>query len=174
VNCDRCGERPGVVRYTEYSDGVAKQQSLCAECVKALGFGEVATTRDAPRAEAAEVSDDAPAAGFTIRPDRRCPVCGLSGADFANQALFGCAHCYEAFDDDLDPLLKRLHGAVTHRGRLPHRAERPPSDEPALRRELDDALARRDYALAARLRDRLRALERGSPPRAGGPDRGKS
>ncbi len=175
MNCERCGVRAATVRYTEYAEGPAKEQNICAECASALGFGErppAAETRDRPKTASDAPSEIAAVpVGASIRPDGRCSVCGLTGAEFAEQSLFGCPHCYEEFDDDLDALLKRLHGATTHRGRLPQRPEPAPPDESALRKELDDALARHDFERAARLRDRLRATERGShvrPPGAEG------
>jgi len=90
----------------------------------------------------------------------------MTTEEFARRSLFGCAACYEAFDEDLDLLLKRLHGAVAHRGRLPQRGPTRREGEPgSLRRELDRAVRDGDFERAARLRDRLRDAERGGPRR---------
>jgi protein arginine kinase activator len=145
---------------------------ICAECAEALGFGP------APPSPAAGVSggDAAKGAGEPAGepaevpgpdPGRRCPACGLTAAEFQQQSLFGCPCCYDAFGEDLDPLLKRLHGALAHRGRLPR--GRSPEPEPGgLRRQLDEAIRTGDFARAARLRDRLRGPARERPGDGGG------
>lgn len=183
MNCDRCGLRPGTIRYTELSEGRAQKQLVCAECARELGFGpedpsEVpgAAESVAPPAppavaklfgvvsiEAALSGDAAPA---ETQDDRRCPECGLTATGFRAQSLFGCPSCYATFEDSLDPLLKRLHGAVAHRGRIPSGSTAASEAEPGqLRRELDDAIREQDYERAARLRDRLSKRRRPSSKR---------
>ncbi|MFN8179431.1 MAG: UvrB/UvrC motif-containing protein [bacterium] len=183
MNCERCGKRPGSVRYTEVTGGQARKQLVCAECAQELGFETPSPATEAPEAgeapalpppakifgvvsidETLKAAEDAAA-----EPEdaRRCPECGLTAAAFRTQSLFGCPRCYEAFEEGLDLLLKRLHGAVTHRGRLPRGNALAAEAEPgALRRELDDAIQRQDFQRAAYLRDRLRERERsGGGPR---------
>ncbi len=112
-------------------------------------------------------------------------MCGLSYADYAGLNLFGCAHDYVAFGDQLELLLSRYHGASHHIGPQPSRAPSPgpvtaaPTAETAaeaatavaerdadadgkqrrrLEAELKDAVAKERYEDAARLRDALKGL----------------
>ena len=188
MNCERCHGRSAVIRYREVADGEVRQQWICEECAGALGFGpavrsssQAATTSEPVAQAPAPSPDDAgaetgrgaesPAAGA----ERACPRCGLTGAEFSETSLFGCPSCYVTFDDDLDLLLKRIHGAVAHRGRVPAgRADAGPDVAARLRRDLDAALRDGEYDRAARIRDRLRQLGRTGEGRPGPPGSEKS
>lgn len=125
MKCERCGEREGAIRYTEYTDGVPRKQLICATCAEELGFGP-------PEAGASESGASTPP-GASVDPavfgaamlvsavpdDTRCPGCGLRVTELQNVSLLGCARCYDVYEELLGPALERLHGASTHRGRLP-------------------------------------------------------
>ncbi len=92
----------------------------------------------------------------------RCPVCGLSYADFRAAGRLGCANDYSVFAKALMPLLEKIHGAVEHVGKAPaalagELAER--GEVYSLRRELRQAVESENYEEAARLRDRIHSLE---------------
>jgi len=113
-------------------------------------------------------------AGTARRREVVCPGCGMTPQDFKQKGRLGCPRCYEAFRQELVPLLQRVHEAVVHRGRLPGgRAPAPPPPGPMampasdterladLRRRLEDAIRGERYEEAARLRDDLRRAEKG-------------
>lgn len=159
MTCERCGKRPGAIRYTEYSGGEAHRMQVCAECAAELGFGPAPAAPDA-----AGTPEEAGDGSATSKegPGRTCPGCGLTEDEFLRESLFGCAECYATFDEDLDLLLRRLHGAVQHRGRVPRSGPAPgPAEAARLRRELDAAVRNGEFEQAARLRDRLRRAGRG-------------
>jgi len=139
MNCQRCGERPGEIRYTEYEGGEARRLTICPECAGELGFGSTSGS-DEPESPESAPDPETPAGsapppgkgpsgvidiqvavtqGLPARPadDRRCPGCGRRMSDL--EALLGCPRCYEAFADSLEVLFERVHGARRHRGRLP-------------------------------------------------------
>jgi protein arginine kinase activator len=155
VNCERCGERPASLRYTEVQEGEARKLRICEACAASLGFGsepEQATEQPAPVAAGEpEPKGEDP---------RRCPACGLGAGELKTQTLLGCPTCYETFADRLDELLRRVHGAVRHEGRLPGGRTVAAPDLDALQRDLEAAIARDDFEAAARLRDLLRRARR--------------
>lgn len=156
MNCERCGERPGQIRYTEYSAGEAQQLRICSQCAEELGFGPTPTPPTNPAGPAPgpdpdpeverepDAADDPPVpapnppvspvpplfgvvdiqaamAGETPAGEadhRRCAGCGIGVADL--DTLLGCPRCYDTFEESLEPLFERLHGARRHVGRLPH------------------------------------------------------
>ena len=167
MNCERCGANPGTIRYTEVGDGELKKLRICADCAAELGFeigGETPTPKVSPvhkgkvleLVSAAAAIESDPEETASEKDDRRCPSCGLTGTEFNRTSLFGCPECYVTFEDGLDPLLKRLHAAVSHRGRLPGGRSAEPPDLAVLRRELREAIRAQDFEAAARVRDRLR------------------
>ncbi|MBZ0268419.1 hypothetical protein K8I85_09715, partial [bacterium] len=133
--CERCGNNPGEIRYTEVVGGETHKMMVCEECAEELGFGEEEshgpTAAAAPAPESSALPGAVVFAAAGLPMDReflrlRCPGCGIRGAELRNASLLGCPACYETFARWLEPILERLHGASTHRGRLPG-ADAPPS-----------------------------------------------
>jgi protein arginine kinase activator len=88
-----------------------------------------------------------------------CPHCGYTLEKFRDKAVLGCPYDYEVFEKELLPLIKKAHdGATAHCGKIPSRM---PKDEQKqmeiarLRKQLDEAVQKEDYELAAKLRDKL-------------------
>ena len=48
-----------------------------------------------------------------------CPVCGTTLSDYTATGFVGCAHCYEAFREELMPSIRRIHGKTVHIGKHP-------------------------------------------------------
>ena len=85
----------------------------------------------------------------------------MSFRDFAQQGKIGCSVCYEAFREELMPLLRRLHGAGNHRGKIPKRAGGALALKQRierLRTAQERAVAKEEYEKAAQYRDEIRAL----------------
>ena len=161
MKCQRCGEKPAGIHYTEVRGGKKVKLVICEDCATELGFAPVGPAPDSVKA--APEADETEAAVDPLE-NRRCPACGLAGGQLRRESRFGCPECYEAFAAALSPLLRRLHGSATHRGRLPGGRTATPIDEGDLRRRLEVALGAEDYEEAARLRDLL-----GRPPDDSGP-----
>lgn len=163
--CTACHKAPATVLAMDVSDlTVTSSQHLCQSCADQLGVGT-------PKAQKfpAELLEDllgTKTARKSGKASEACPGCGLSPAEFRAKGRLGCPRCYEAFRNELMPLLLRIHEASAHTGRLPGVDAGPPPgpDERSLtdvRRRLEDAVRGERYEEAARLRDELRRLERG-------------
>jgi len=102
--------------------------------------------------------------GFSsyLETTEKCPTCGLTFTDFRKIGLLGCAKCYRIFSESLEPLLRRVHGNITHTGKVPKRTGgkvRLKKEIEDLRRKLQDAIRREAYEEAARLRDEIKAKQ---------------
>jgi protein arginine kinase activator len=93
-----------------------------------------------------------------------CSNCGMSLEEFRKKGRLGCAKDYEVFVNHIGELLERVHGARTHKGRIP--ASEPSTAAPTafdpvgtLRQRLEAAIREEAYESAARLRDEIKALE---------------
>ena len=51
----------------------------------------------------------------------RCASCGMTYSEFNRLGKFGCPDCYEAFKEEIPPLLRRIHGHSKHVGKVPNR-----------------------------------------------------
>ncbi|NLB90389.1 MAG: hypothetical protein GX786_04120 [Clostridiales bacterium] len=104
-----------------------------------------------------------------------CSTCGLEYDVFQKTGKLGCAQCYQDFQHQLAPLLRRIHGRSQHAGRVPMRYQRPTEVEEKiedsqsqqgenemdtetmlLRKEMEEAVAQENFELAAVLRDKIK------------------
>ncbi len=82
--------------------------------------------------------------------------------DFRESGRLGCPDCYDAFNQHLRGLLRRLHGSSQHVGEQYTREEGDPSAGPSLgqlRERLRRAVETENFELAAEIRDRIRVME---------------
>lgn len=92
----------------------------------------------------------------------KCPVCGYSFLDFINTGLLGCSNCYNVFAAELNEIIRKLHGSNQHKGKIVSRsfgtlkAKRSIED---LKTQLDELVKLEKYEEAAKLRDKIKALE---------------
>ena len=91
-----------------------------------------------------------------------CPRCGMTLSEFRTKGRLGCPHDYEIFAPHLEGLLRRVHNATRHVGRVPG------VDEDALRRKtrlsdlqakLEAAIREEQYECAAQLRDEIQSMD---------------
>lgn len=154
--CDICGKNEAAltVRHLD-KEGKATELSICEECAKKRGISGVEDLKKS----AAELL-----AELRARIDEKdkkavCPNCGMSFAEFKGLGRLGCASCYLTFAEQLEPLIRRLHGSVQHIGKSPHQGRKKAQERlqiQRLRGELQAAIKDEDYERAASLRDLLR------------------
>ena len=95
-----------------------------------------------------------------------CTSCDLTFAEFQKAGRLGCPSCYEAFQEQIDPILDRIHGGndIEHKGRSPGS---PAETSRAacrqriqkLTRQMEAAVDEENYEKAAELRDKISELE---------------
>ena len=91
-----------------------------------------------------------------------CPRCHLSYAKFREIGRLGCAECYTAFAEELEPLLRRIHGSCDHQGKMPPHTNRLVElnkELHELRKQLQTALKEENFEVAAQLRDAIKKAE---------------
>ena len=166
MQCELCKEREATVHLTQVIEGSIKKMHLCEDCAAKSGVdvkGPVSITDIL-----LGMGLTKPAAAGT---ERSCPRCHMRRADFKKTGRFGCGTCYEAFAEELPPLLKAMHRAEQHAGKAPA-AERTrvavTAELDELERALQAAVQQEHFEEAARLRDRITAcrarLGTGRPP----------
>ncbi len=95
----------------------------------------------------------------------KCPSCGFKYEDFKKKGRLGCGKCYETFRELLLPLLKKIHSATTHVGKVPAGLDKKTFASSKLKiGELHQSLRRaiqlEEYEEAAKLRDQIKELEK--------------
>lgn len=177
--CENCGKREANVRYSENINGVKKQMNLCEECSSKLGI-----TNDMnfnfPSFEFSNLFgsflEDFTTSGFLPLMDEikqlKCDSCGYTFDDIINNGRYGCANCYDVFDDKMEPILKKLQGANRHTGRIgkisdnkvkfeenknsKQEKDKNKSNKEKLEEDLKKAIKEERYEDAAKIRDELK------------------
>lgn len=158
--CDKC-EKPATHHSVEIVKGQKVEKHLCDEHAEEEGMAIKAVHTPINELLTNFVKLHSGAAAVGQQPT--CGQCGLSYGQFRENSLLGCPECYAAFEAQLGPLLERAHeGASHHIGKVPQRCgagEQRQQELLRMRKQLADAVAGEDYEGAARLRDRIRAIE---------------
>lgn len=100
---------------------------------------------------------------FSNYGNERCPGCGMTFHDFNRMGKFGCSQCYDAFREQVDPLIKRIQGSLSYEGSVPNRGSSAFSTVQQIKRlkqKLDKAVKAENYEEATLLRDQILALEK--------------
>jgi protein arginine kinase activator len=159
--CLICKDKVASIRLKEIINNEVTELDLCQACYDA---------RENSGGGVIEPSTSALLSGLSIAgvkaPEEEeatsCLACGTSKADLREKGRLGCSDCYATFSVSLEPILSRIHGAVEHRGKLPHPAERNLDLKNELRRlqeELQDSVVSENYERAAKLRDQIKGYE---------------
>jgi protein arginine kinase activator len=157
--CQRCQSSPATLHITEIiSDSKFEEVHLCEQCAPKYfqdAQGKPAASKALTKETATEIDEG-------VFGQQECPNCGLKFVEFRNSGRLGCPHDYQAFREDLLPLLENIHGETRHVGKTPRRYPQTKKTEQELtqlRNRLKQAVTREDYEEAAKLRDRIRELE---------------
>ena len=162
VMCKQCGIQPSKIHYTEIVNNQTVTTDLCLDCAESKGIdvpksgsyglgdlvaGLIDTTADTPSDKIGKV---------------KCPACGFDYSDFKKSGRFGCADCYMAFETQLIPLLRQIHGSTQHEGKSPEKLGPKAiirQELMDLKEELSRAVSEERYEDAAQIRDRVKRLE---------------
>jgi protein arginine kinase activator len=159
--CSRCS-KPATLHITELKSGDVHALHLCETCAKDyLAHVDVGQTPDEPD-ELFKQHIEASIEDLEDVDQTTCPSCEISFKEFRGQGRLGCPQCYDAFSDELIPLLENIHGDTQHTGKFPQRApeaSRRQHELIRLRNQLRVAVESESYEEAARLRDQIQELQ---------------
>jgi len=164
--CHFCGQ-PATIHLTDIINKKMKQSHLCEACAREK---QLIPDGPAPQlnlnalvelivggAAKGDVDLEPPAAALA------CPTCGLKYVAFRAEGRLGCPDDYDAFREELRPLLERVHRSAVHCGKVPRRLAGL-VELTRLREELQVAIAAEQYEEAARIRDAIRRKEGSDEP----------
>jgi protein arginine kinase activator len=167
MTCQDCGERESTVQVTQIVNNEKVVLNLCKECAGKRGFHSPLDNTPFPLANFLSGMLTKDATGKSSKsitlPDIACPNCGLTLEKFKDLGRFGCGECYQAFREQLQDLLRRIHGSSLHRGKLPPMLSEEATaikEQERLTEELKRAIASEDFERAADLRDKLKSLKK--------------
>jgi len=176
MKCEKCQIKEANVHLSETRQGQTTEHHFCESCAREMGIGHhisdymgtIGNLFGSGMLDGSNVfhtTGGIPAFGAQTGRNSACPSCGQTFDDFRRTGLFGCARCYEAFSDRLDPVFRRVQGSVCHVGRKPKLAE---DDQETLllqgklrdlKKSLKQAVQEEAYEQAAKIRDEIHTLE---------------
>ena len=159
--CQNCNKNDATLHMKRIINGRAAEVHLCSDCARSLGYGEAFSGFGLGfghlLGELLSSNENGSANSM------RCPACGKSFEEIAEDGKMGCAECYAVFYDRLLPTLNKIHGKTSYMGTKPQTSGN--SDAPSisldeLKNALSEAIERQDFELAASLRDQINELVR--------------
>lgn len=169
--CQYCNERPAKLHMTKIENNQKKELHLCEICAQEYDQSEFNFEQPFPlqnilpgliQLDLGGLKEGKSKKESSAQPREKCQNCGLTYQEFARRGQFGCSDCYTQFDDQLRPILKRIHGSTGHSGKVPKRSggtlriKRRISE---LKEELQRCIHREEFERAAQIRDEIKALE---------------
>lgn len=159
--CEVCKKKEATVHLTEIINDKVTKLNLCEECAKEKG------TEMEEHFGLSDLLAGLADLGSTTEPELldnvKCPTCGFTYQDFRKVGRLGCGDCYDAFKKQLAPLLKRIHGSDRHTGKIPLMVGKTVKDTrnlQDLKVRMEKAIQTEDFEEAARLRDKIKDMEK--------------
>lgn len=160
--CQSCNKNKATIHFTKIVNGDIEERHICDSCAKAnkefdfefpfpfhkLFTGLLGVTQ----------VDEIDQPNFK---KINCPTCGLDYKRFIESGKFGCAKCYEVFTDEIEILLKNIHGHSVHTGKIPIKSEEKilqKREIENLKIELQECIRIEDFEKAAILRDEIKNI----------------
>ncbi|RLL40781.1 hypothetical protein D8M04_18625 [Oceanobacillus piezotolerans] len=169
MECQECHERPATLHFTQIVNGKKHEIRVCEVCAKEKGYVSYPEEGYSLHNLLAGIFNidtsniDNPAFQQQVK-ELKCPACGMTFTQFKQVGKFGCAHCYDAFSSKLDPILKRVHaGNTKHSGKIPKRTGvdlQAKKQLNTLKKELQHLIETEAFEEAAKVRDKIKALEK--------------
>ena len=160
VLCEECKTNEASYTISVMVGGEITTRHLCGDCMAKMNMDSASGNIKSLLSTilSAITGDTAPG---SVEKDVTCPRCGMTLSEFTRTGHLGCPKCYEAFREQLQPMLLQIHGRVQHAGRQPlstAEEQRKRSATEQLQRQMEQAVALEDFETAAKLRDQIRAL----------------
>jgi len=92
-----------------------------------------------------------------MNSDRSCPTCGTTLSEWLSKNRTGCANCYLVFRNEVSEYLRRSQGFSF--APINELLDEGDSMRTHLEVLLNEAIAKEEYEVAAKLRDQLSALK---------------
>ncbi len=160
--CQSCNKNDATIHFTKIINGEVEEKHLCDSCAKGnkefdfdfpfpfhkifTGLLEINVENEKEEPQFKKIN---------------CPKCGLDYKRFMDTGKFGCAYCYQVFREDINVLVKNIHGHSEHIGKVPAKSEEKilqKREVETLKKALDESVKVEDFERAAILRDEIRKI----------------
>lgn len=158
--CDKCKVNEANIHFKQVINNQVTTIRLCESCADEIGFNPFSAPSPFPFLSLLAGMIGTPA--VTQKHEDKCPGCGITFPEVQKGKL-GCSDCWQTFRRRLLPFLKEMHGDTFHTGKSPKGfAEKAEINREIikLREELNKAIAKEEYEEAAKIRDKIKEMEK--------------
>lgn len=170
--CQNCNKNQATVRYTQIINGKKTEMHLCEECSNELGINSYSFNMPIEFSSfLSDFMDDYNIPTLVKQQKLKCDKCNMTYEEFLDIGKFGCSNCYNIFSNKIDGLLKKMNGANRYLGdkrentnkeiKENSKSKNKNDEIDKLKKELKVAIQKEEYENAAKLRDKIKELERG-------------
>lgn len=171
MKCQECEKRPASLHFTQVINGNKTEVHVCEDCAKQKGYMSYPSEGYSLHNLLSglfhfenQQMGNSQQTSFPKKDQLQCPKCHLTLGEFQRIGKFGCSHCYQAFGDKIDPILRRVHsGNTKHSGKIPKRKGGSLHTKKKLetyRTRLRQLIEREEFEEAAKVRDIIKDLEK--------------
>lgn len=166
MKCECCNEAEATIHLTQVIDGQVKKLNLCQACAQKNGIdlNSPISITDVLLGLGSQSKDKDGQESIVSELDLSCSRCQMTRAEFKKNARLGCPECYNAFMGELNAIMQAMHHSRQHVGKIPARQgneARITAQIASLKKDIETAIAKEEYEIAANLRDKIRALTQG-------------
>ena len=157
MKCQRCVKQATYHITEVLGEDRFEEVHLCEECAKKYLQEPPQKKSETKPSESLAEADESDPIG-----EKQCEACGIKFVEFRNHGRLGCPHDYDAFKEELLPLLESVHGDTRHVGKSPRRLPKSKGAQlelAQLRKKLQQFVTDENYEEAARIRDQIKQLE---------------
>lgn len=154
--CQNCGERPARISITQIINSKKTEIHLCHQCAQQGGHGDSVFPLHTMLAGLVDWTE-------TYAPNKSCPKCGMTETQLRQRGKFGCEGCYNTWSPWAEKIVSSVQGRSAHTGKFPHSVGTQVKIErelDQLKKELAAAIHQERFEDAAKIRDRIRELEK--------------
>lgn len=159
--CQHCKQQEAIMKLFITENGKTREVYLCESC--AQKNQEVSFVfHPAIVPEFLQALFGFNSAAKDLPTEMVCPKCGISFSHITQAGKLGCSTCYETFETQLEPLLRRVHGGGQNVGKIPVRrgaALRNRMEQKKLKEKLQALVQQEAFEEAAVVRDQIRKIE---------------
>ncbi len=161
--CQNCKAREAKVHLTHIVNNKKIEMHFCDQCAKEKGQLGLKLSVNINDFLSSIVGASENMTYVNSKPQKViCENCGMDFQEFKHTGKMGCSKCYEVFDENLNKLLKRIHGNVRHHGKIPEKVSnciKTSMEVESLKEELSKCIKNEEYEKAAELRDKIKIIE---------------
>lgn len=166
MKCECCSKTEATIHLTQVIDGEVKKLNLCQVCAQKNGIdlNSPISITDVLLG-LGNASPGEPDKTNVGEFDLSCSRCQMTRAEFKKRARLGCPECYKAFMGELNAITQAMHHSRQHVGKIPARQgneARITAQIAALQKDIETAIAKEEYEVAANLRDKIKSLKDGA------------